>query len=87
MARRSGWAAAAAWGAPGLGDGACPSASLLHHPLPAPPSAPTTCLVCCCTHLPLPQVNYNLLAVNAFMAVTGIYQLQRKVRHDMAQRE
>ena len=27
-------------------------------------------------------VNYNLLAVNAFMAVTGIYQLQRKVRAD-----
>lgn len=28
-------------------------------------------------------VNYNLLAVNAFMAVTGIYQLQRKIRWDM----
>jgi hypothetical protein len=24
-----------------------------------------------------------LLAVNAFMAVTGIYQLQRKIRSDM----
>ena len=32
-------------------------------------------------------VNYNLLAVNAFMAVTGIYQLQRKIRHDMAKKE
>lgn len=32
-----------------------------------------------------PQVNYNLLAVNAFMAVTGLYQLQRKIRHDMEQ--
>ena len=31
------------------------------------------------------QVNYNLLAVNCFMAVTGIYQLQRKVRHDLEQ--
>lgn len=31
----------------------------------------------------MPQVNYNLLAVNAFMAVTGIYQLQRKFRWDM----
>lgn len=30
-------------------------------------------------------VNYNLLAVNAFMAVTGIIQLQRKIRFDMAQ--
>jgi hypothetical protein len=35
----------------------------------------------------LPQVNYNLLAVNAFMAVTGIYQLQRKIRHDMELKE
>jgi hypothetical protein len=33
----------------------------------------------------LPQVNYNLLAVNCFMAVTGIYQLQRKIRHDLEQ--
>jgi hypothetical protein len=34
--------------------------------------------------LPSPaQVNYNLLAVNCFMAVTGIYQLQRKIRHNM----
>ncbi|KAL4420265.1 hypothetical protein ABPG77_003444 [Micractinium sp. CCAP 211/92] len=30
-------------------------------------------------------VNYNLLAVNAFMAVTGLYQLQRKIRYDMEQ--
>jgi hypothetical protein len=30
-------------------------------------------------------VNYNLLAVNAFMALTGMYQLSRKVRHDMQQ--
>ncbi len=28
------------------------------------------------------QVNYNLLTVNAFMAVTGIYQLSRKLRLD-----
>ncbi|KAL4428355.1 hypothetical protein ABPG75_002444 [Micractinium tetrahymenae] len=27
--------------------------------------------------------NYNLLAVNAFMAVTGLYQLQRKIRYDL----
>jgi hypothetical protein len=27
-------------------------------------------------------VNYNLLAVNFFMAVTGGYQLSRKLRHD-----
>jgi len=33
------------------------------------------------------QVNYNLLAVNAFMAVTGLYQLQRKIRWDMEQKE
>lgn len=32
-------------------------------------------------------INYNLLAVNAFMAVTGIYQLQRKIRHDMEHKE
>jgi hypothetical protein len=28
-------------------------------------------------------VNYNLMTVNAFMALTGIYQLQRKIRYDM----
>jgi|UniRef100_A0A7S1T9B9 hypothetical protein len=27
-------------------------------------------------------VNYNLLSVNAFMAVTGGYQLYRKITHD-----
>mmetsp|Transcript_32822 Transcript_32822/g.93149 ORF Transcript_32822/g.93149 Transcript_32822/m.93149 type:complete len:108 (-) Transcript_32822:237-560(-) len=27
-------------------------------------------------------VNYNLLSVNAFMAVTGGYQLYRKISHD-----
>ena len=27
-------------------------------------------------------MNYNLLTVNAFMAVTGIYQLSRKLRLD-----
>ena len=32
-------------------------------------------------------MNYNLLAVNAFMAVTGLYQLQRKIRWDMEQKE
>lgn len=32
-------------------------------------------------------VNYNLLTVNAFMAVTGIMQLTRKVRHDMAAKD
>ena len=32
--------------------------------------------------LMLLQVNYNLLAVNAFMATTGLYQLYRKVSHD-----
>ena len=31
------------------------------------------------------QVNYNLMAVNAFMAMTGLYQLQRKLRHDYAE--
>lgn len=25
------------------------------------------------------QVNYNLLTVNVFMAITGIYQLSRKI--------
>ena len=28
------------------------------------------------------QVNYNLMAVNAFMAMTGLYQLSRKIRQD-----
>jgi mitochondrial pyruvate carrier 2 len=28
-------------------------------------------------------VNYNLMTVNAFMALTGLYQLQRKIRYDM----
>jgi len=27
-------------------------------------------------------VNYNLLAVNAFMAVTGLYQLYRKAKYE-----
>ncbi|KAI8476639.1 MAG: light induced protein like protein [Monoraphidium minutum] len=27
-------------------------------------------------------VNYNLLAVNFFMFITGSYQLSRKIRHD-----
>lgn len=38
-------------------------------------------------HCRATQVNYNLLAVNAFMAVTGLYQLQRKIRWDMEQKE
>lgn len=28
------------------------------------------------------QVNYNLLTVNVFMAITGLYQLSRKIRAD-----
>ena len=28
------------------------------------------------------QVNYNLLAVNFFMAITGLYQLSRKASQD-----
>lgn len=36
---------------------------------------------------PMLQKNYNLLAVNAFMAITGIYQLQRKIRWDMEHKE
>lgn len=32
-------------------------------------------------------VNYNLLAVNFFMAVTGSYQLYRKARFDMEQKQ
>jgi hypothetical protein len=31
-------------------------------------------------------VNYNLMTVNAFMALTGLYQLQRKIRYDMEQK-
>lgn len=30
-------------------------------------------------------VNYNLLAVNAFMAATGLYQLSRKIAYDSSQ--
>ena len=33
-------------------------------------------------HMNLLQVNYNLMAVNAFMAMTGLYQLSRKIRQD-----
>lgn len=29
------------------------------------------------------QVNYNLLTVNLFMAMTGIYQLARKINSDV----
>ena len=32
------------------------------------------------------QVNYNLLTVNAFMAMTGIYQLSRKINADYFQK-
>ncbi|KAF8062661.1 MPC4 [Scenedesmus sp. PABB004] len=32
-------------------------------------------------------VNYNLMTVNAFMAVTGLYQLSRKFKHEMAKKE
>ena len=42
------------------------------HPPPHPPPR---------TH----QVNYNLLAVNLFMACTGTYQLYRKISWDMQQ--
>ena len=31
------------------------------------------------------QVNYNLMSVNAFMAMTGLYQLSRKIRQDYGQ--
>lgn len=31
------------------------------------------------------QINYNLMAVNAFMAMTGLYQLSRKLRQDYGQ--
>ena len=30
------------------------------------------------------QVNYNLFAVNAAMATTGLYQLSRKAASDMS---
>eukprot|EP01026_Neomeris_dumetosa_P031565 TRINITY_DN2501_c0_g1_i2.p2 TRINITY_DN2501_c0_g1~~TRINITY_DN2501_c0_g1_i2.p2 ORF type:complete len:117 (-),score=8.44 TRINITY_DN2501_c0_g1_i2:191-493(-) len=30
--------------------------------------------------------NYNLLAVNCFMAMTGLYQLSRKIRYDMSKK-
>eukprot|EP00244_Chara_vulgaris_P006758 TRINITY_DN254_c0_g1_i1.p3 TRINITY_DN254_c0_g1~~TRINITY_DN254_c0_g1_i1.p3 ORF type:complete len:110 (-),score=7.11 TRINITY_DN254_c0_g1_i1:877-1206(-) len=32
-------------------------------------------------------VNYNLLSVNVFMAMTGMYQLSRKIREDYADKE
>lgn len=34
-----------------------------------------------------PQVNYNLLLVNAFMALTGTYQLSRKIMYDMEHKQ
>lgn len=48
-----------------------------------------TGVLCCCSYYRLSchqQVNYNLLAVNAFMAITGIYQLQRKIAFDMQEK-
>lgn len=33
------------------------------------------------------QVNYNLLTVNAFMALTGLYQLARKINYDFLKTE
>lgn len=36
--------------------------------------------------VPWGQVNYNLLTVNAFMAVTGMYQLSRKLRLDYGEK-
>lgn len=32
-------------------------------------------------------VNYNLLTVNAFMALTGLYQLARKINYDFLKTE
>ena len=33
-------------------------------------------------HVAVDQVNYNLFAVNIFMAGTGLYQLSRKLQYD-----
>lgn len=41
-------------------------------------------IFCLCHPVSSAQVNYNLLSVNAFMAVTGAIQLFRKVSHDLA---
>lgn len=32
-------------------------------------------------------INYNLMTVNAFMAVTGLYQLSRKFSYEMSKKE
>jgi len=43
-----------------------------------------TGLIWCKYALDITPVNYNLMAVNAVMAVTGSYQLYRKFSHDAA---
>ena len=35
--------------------------------------------------VPPAQINYNLMTVNLFMGMTGLYQLYRVARHEMSQ--
>ena len=51
--------------------------------VPAPPRRGSACASRAGLTSLLPrQVNYNLFAVNAAMAVTGSYQLYRKMMHE-----
>ena len=47
---------------------------------PLPPLIPSQLHIHLSGHHCTQQVNYNLMTVNAVMAVTGLYQLSRKIR-------
>lgn len=40
---------------------------------------PNPSILHACSRFAIVQVNYNLLTVNVFMAITGMYQLSRKI--------
>ncbi|BBN03683.1 mitochondrial pyruvate carrier 2 [Marchantia polymorpha subsp. ruderalis] len=47
----------------------------------------TSAVIWCRYSVVIVPKNYNLAAVNMLMAATGIYQMQRKIRHDNAMSE
>ena len=52
---------------------------------PKPPAVACTGLIWSRYSTQITPVNYNLLAVNAVMAVTGVYHLARIISHEMSQ--
>ena len=52
------------------------------NPAPLPAAVTATGVIWSRYSTQITPVNYNLLAVNFFRAITGGYQLSRKLRHD-----